>query len=38
MEESLKKLESWGCISCTDGIYMVNETITASMIKKYPEN
>lgn len=38
MEDSLKKLESWGCISCSDGIYMVNETITASMIKKYPEN
>lgn len=38
IEESLKKLESWGCISCEDGIYMVNETVTASMIKQVSEN
>lgn len=34
VEEALKKLESWGCISCIEGLYMVNETVTASMIKQ----
>lgn len=34
IEESLEKLESWGCISCVDGKYRVNETVTASMIKQ----
>nr|WP_295300470.1 hypothetical protein [uncultured Blautia sp.] len=33
IEESLKQLESWGCISCIDGIYTINEIVTASMVK-----
>lgn len=34
IEESLNKLESWGCISCLNGKYEVNESVTASMIKE----
>lgn len=33
IEEALKKLEGWGCIRCVDGKYLVNETVTSSMIK-----
>lgn len=33
IEESLIKLEGWGCIHCVEGEYIVNETVTASMIK-----
>ena len=34
VDESLQKLESWGCISCEDGNYMVNEKVMTSMIKE----
>ena len=34
VEDALYKLEKWGCVSCIDGNYLVNETVTASMIKK----
>lgn len=37
IQESLEKLESWGCITSNGGKYVVNETVTASMIKEYPE-
>lgn len=34
IEESLEKLESWGCITCKEGKFEVNETVAASMIKE----
>ena len=34
IDDSLAKLESWGCISCEEGNYLVNEKVMASMIKK----
>lgn len=33
INEALKKLESWGCISVLNGEYIVNETVKASMIR-----
>lgn len=36
IEESLGKLEGWGCICCVGGEYVVNEIVTASMIKDIP--
>lgn len=36
IEGALTKLEGWSCICCVGGQYVVNETVTASMIKDIP--
>lgn len=35
IDNSLNKLESWGCIALLDGFYKVNEIVTVSMVKGY---
>lgn len=37
VEESLEKLECWGCIDLINGRYSVKEIVTASMVKGYQE-